>query len=63
MSLEDMAYQDSRYDFENYREKINNAALQAHDEYDEVRAQELLAKARKLTYTGLMWRQDNGIED
>lgn len=60
-AMADMAYEDSRYSFEIYRDKINDKALAAHEAGDEDRAQELLAEARSLVYTGLMWEHDNGI--
>jgi phage shock protein A len=58
----DIAYESSRDSFENYRDKLNDKALAAHESGNESLAQELLSKSNKLVYTGLMWEQDNGIE-
>lgn len=59
--LADMAYDDARNSFENYREKLNDRALAAHDAGNEMLAEALLLQSRKLVYTGLMWEHDNGL--
>jgi len=55
LTLEDIAYRDARYAFENERDQIESEALAAHDAGDEDLAQELLAQARSMVYTGLTW--------
>jgi hypothetical protein len=60
-TMADLAYGDSRMGFEIHRDKIMDKALAAHDAGDEARAQELLAEANSLVYTGLHWQEDNGL--
>jgi len=55
LTLEDIAYRDARYSFENERDRVNDEALAAHDAGDEDLAQELLAQARSMVFTGLRW--------
>lgn len=57
----DMAYQASRDSFEEYRGRLVEKAVDAHEKGDDTLAHELLERARTLVYTGLMWQQDNGI--
>ena len=61
--LADMAYDDSRMSFDTYRGTLLDKAVAAHEAGNEEQAQALLAQARGLVYTGLMWQHDNGIED
>lgn len=62
-SAADAAYADARESFAAHVERITDAATEAHEKGDEAKAQELLAQAKTLTYTGLNWQADNGIFD
>ena len=57
-TLEDIAYRDARYSFENKRDKIMEEAGIEYGKGNYDRAQELLDQANAMQFTGLQWECD-----
>jgi hypothetical protein len=55
-------YAAARDDFHNTREALQDQAQEAREASDHKESTRLLALARHMTFTGLYWRRDNGLE-
>jgi hypothetical protein len=55
-------YASARDDFHNTREALEDQAEEARNAGNHAESTRLLALARHMTFTGLYWRRDNGLE-
>ena len=55
------AYLDAREDFEAYRGKLVDEAVELYHDGKDEQASEKMTKAHTMRFTGLEWREDNGV--